>query len=393
MFLIISISIIVVTIILIIIKITQITKCTSKCPDPVPGKCPDPGKCQVQSITKCPTNNSSKTLKLIRNWNGSDLIPENGKGWDYFMSPFWLGSKHQGAGGSSEPTKSQVAYVNGLLGDNLVVNKNNQLSIDTKTVGVVNDNKSIISSVRLHSTETFDNGLFIIDLDQIPSGDYFWPSFWLLGNTTSPNSWALNGEIDIIEGGWNKPGNVNNNINTSSLHTNTSDGKNVCNTLKGVDCSSQSSDRYCGLNSNELCPYDGCANVFPQQYTNSFGAGFKGGMYACYLECDGSVSIWFFDKTRKPLLNDVIDLTDASLWPKTNPSDNSYYYVNITNNSCKNNFKNLRLIINTAVGGQAFNGVGDRGNPPDFPTAFKAVQSANAAKTSNWLINSIKVYQ
>ena len=141
---------------------------------------------------------------MVRNWNGRDVIPESGNGWGYFISSNWLGGAHGSAGGGSEPTKSQVVYVNGVVGDDpLLTVTDNKLSINTRTVGDVTSKSSVISAVRLHSNETFDNGLFIIDLDQIPHGRYFWPAFWLLGEVAPPNSWAMNGEIDIIEGGWN----------------------------------------------------------------------------------------------------------------------------------------------------------------------------------------------
>ena len=50
-------------------------------------------------------------------------------------------------------------------------------------------------SVRVSSNETFQHGLFIIDILHIPTGCGTWPSFWMLGA-----NWPNNGEIDIVEG-------------------------------------------------------------------------------------------------------------------------------------------------------------------------------------------------
>lgn len=50
-------------------------------------------------------------------------------------------------------------------------------------------------SVRVSSTQTYQHGLFIIDILHIPTGCGTWPSFWILGA-----NWPNNGEIDIVEG-------------------------------------------------------------------------------------------------------------------------------------------------------------------------------------------------
>lgn len=51
-------------------------------------------------------------------------------------------------------------------------------------------------SIRLEGKQRFDRGLFIIDLDHMPSGCGTWPAFWL----TDEVNWPVNGEIDILEG-------------------------------------------------------------------------------------------------------------------------------------------------------------------------------------------------
>jgi beta-glucanase (GH16 family) len=61
------------------------------------------------------------------------------------------------------------------------------------------NNKTVSSedreSVRLHSKESYNHGLFIIDLNHIPTGCGVWPAFWLTGK-----SWGQNGEIDVSMG-------------------------------------------------------------------------------------------------------------------------------------------------------------------------------------------------
>lgn len=58
------------------------------------------------------------------------------------------------------------------------------------------DNKTIAPhgrpSIRIHSNKTYSSGLFVFDVNHIPSGCGTWPAFWLLGQT-----WPNNGEIDV----------------------------------------------------------------------------------------------------------------------------------------------------------------------------------------------------
>jgi hypothetical protein len=334
---------------------------------------------------------------LIREWNGTDLIPQNNKGWTYFTSPTWVEGIHSSAGWNNEPTHSQVNYVDGLLGGNFKDSTSTQLKIDVVPTLTPNDPKSTINSVRLTTVQSFDNGLFIIDLDQIPHGQWFWPAFWLLGETISPDAWAMAGEIDIIEGGWFDYNNPLSSINTTSLHTNDINGKSCNGDWKYPDgstpiCSAgDASKKYCGEGGKYICPFDGCAFQFPNNYSNSFGKGLlPGSMFAVHLSTDGSVKLWFFTPNKKPILGDIVDLSDKTIWPTENPSDNSFLYQSIST-SCTNNFKNMKLIINTVIGGDAFHS--GRASNPTFNEAYSSAQQAISDKTSQWIINSIKIYQ
>jgi len=51
-------------------------------------------------------------------------------------------------------------------------------------------------SIRLEGKKRFDRGLFIIDVRHMPAGCGTWPAFWL----TDEANWPVNGEIDIMEG-------------------------------------------------------------------------------------------------------------------------------------------------------------------------------------------------
>lgn len=54
---------------------------------------------------------------------------------------------------------------------------------------------SFVSSVRISSPQTFNNGLFIADFQAMPWGCSVWPAYWSVGANAQ---WPLAGEIDII---------------------------------------------------------------------------------------------------------------------------------------------------------------------------------------------------
>ena len=138
-------------------------------------------------------------------------------------------------------------------------------------------------SIRIHSKNTFNGGLLIMDSVHMPAGCGTWPAWWSNGNPTifivsfgankfpGPN-WPAGGEIDIIEGVSDYTN------NQATLHTNpgcglaSSDSRalSISGTLiGGTDCAvSSTSNQGCGVRANS---------------NTTFGAGFNsigGGVYA-----------------------------------------------------------------------------------------------------------------
>ena len=122
-------------------------------------------------------------------WKGKEIIPENSNnGWEYVT-------------GRDITTHGGVTYVGTPDSDvNFAGSDENQLSIIITQVP-----NEYTNSIRLRTSDTYDTGIFIMDVAQIPFGKYIWPSWWLLGDWPDGNAWSFNGEIDIIEGGW-QPG-------------------------------------------------------------------------------------------------------------------------------------------------------------------------------------------
>jgi len=332
-------------------------------------------------------------------WKGKEIIPENSnKGWKYVTGP-------------DTTTHGLVTYV----GDNTA--KENFSTTDNNLIIKLKNNPgNSINSIRLTTTNTYDSGLFIIDLNQIPYGKYIWPAFWLLGDYEQNNAWSYNGEIDIIEGGWQIGGGINA-TNQSTLHTNTKSGSLPCNqegvvNMKppegGYNCTynpnygdikqqpgeigpnpcinGDATDKTpdcCGENKQQTCPFNGCGYKFNSAL--SYGEKFKkngGGIYACELTDDGYIRIWFWSRINKhiPDLKNNIDITN---WENT--ADERIIY-----NPCPKTFSKMRMIINTTACGDAFDHTGrEQCNTGDL---YQLIQKDEFIKNSSWDINFISIY-
>ena len=52
-------------------------------------------------------------------------------------------------------------------------------------------------SIRISSREAYDEALFVLDIEHMPTGCSTWPAFWTLSKA---GPWPNGGEIDVIEG-------------------------------------------------------------------------------------------------------------------------------------------------------------------------------------------------
>jgi hypothetical protein len=223
-----------------------------------------------------------------------------------------------------------------------------------------------------HRKNSFNSGLFVLDLEHMPQGCGTWPAFWMCG----PN-WPNGGEIDIIEG-------VNTQTNDlTTLHT--SDGCNMYNedasqftgSFVTRDCyisdPNQASNQGCGISSN----------------SQNFGSGFNnlgsGGFYVTEWQSD-HISVWFFTRGNAPG-----DLVNGN--PNTGSWPTPVAKFDLGNDCTPSHFSQMQIIINLtfcgdwagSVFGSMCPGLGDcnsyvQNNPNAFGNAY-------------WLINSISIYQ
>lgn len=289
--------------------------------------------------------NSYQQYKL---WQGSDLekmIP-NGDSNDFIFSASPVDSFS-----GLDPTAGSQAYI---VSDNedLVVVQDNRLLIK---VGTTQTQFRSRPAVRMAYKEWIQYGVVVLDVQHIPTGPGVWPSFWLNGQPDAGSSWAANGEIDIIEG----ISSLNTNpipagvspANQTTMHTqkykNDVDGVDCRQTIDGVDvsCSSGDANGTCGWNKAQGCPYIGCPFQFPID-SKSFGSDFNangGGVYACRLTKDGAVTVWFWPRGDASMPSDLY-----AKYPKVN---NWKATSMVQFSSCPDHFKNMALVLNTAICG------------------------------------------
>ena len=327
--------------------------------------CPSPSSC-VNNVCTHPNNK----YQIIDNLSANDLRPttNNTSAMIYYVS-------------DNDPTQGYVNY--GAWDELIKVNAGKFIV----NAGNVKGGKR--KMIRMYSRKAYNDGLFVIKADHIPEGNGVWPAFWL---TSKNKKWACGGEIDIIEG-------INSidpssSRNSSTLHTN--DGSGVCKQdgvirISNVNCSYTGNgtiDYSCGCGGHEACPYGGCGVKLNSQ--SSFGQGFNnsgGGIYATELTKDGIITIWFFPKDKEPLdLKDPNSTPDPSAWPD---SDNVIKF-----NKCKDNFKNLEMVLNTDLcgtwAGSKF--INESTKAKGIPACQEYIDTQDLSK-AYWSIDYIKVFQ
>lgn len=90
-----------------------------------------------------------------------------------------------------DPTHGFVDYVDQATAKSskLFYTKNNQIIIKTDNTTVTPNGRP---SVRLVSKASYNSGLFLLDLEHMPTGCGTWPAFWMVGP-----DWPNGGEIDV----------------------------------------------------------------------------------------------------------------------------------------------------------------------------------------------------
>ncbi|EIM82836.1 uncharacterized protein STEHIDRAFT_102256 [Stereum hirsutum FP-91666 SS1] len=138
-------------------------------------------------------------------------------------------------------------------------------------------------SVRISSKQTYDDALFVLDLEHMPEGCATWPAFWTV---TKKGPWPHGGEIDVIEG-------VNlDTHNLASLHTlpgcTMAQHRPHTGTPTSLNCdTSQNYNQGCGVSFSST----------PSPSSSSYGKAFnaaRGGWYVMSKSASKGVQVWFW---------------------------------------------------------------------------------------------------
>lgn len=317
----------------------------------------------------------SQVYNLDTDYSGSSFF----SGWNFFAD--------------ADPTHGFVTYLSqsdaqaaGLIS----AGNSAQMRVDSTTTLPIPASKDAYwgkngvgrKSVRIESQKTWTHGLFIADLNHMPTssdaGCGTWPAFWALG----PDPWPSNGEIDIIEGA-NDQG-----ANNAAGHTG--------NTCKITNSGGTGELLYPNCNYNDIDPWGNAKNPTGCQVGStsqqSYGAGFNsisGGVYATEWTSE-VINIWFFPRGSVPA-----DIGTAN----PDPSKWGAPFSSWGGSGCDidSNFNNLRLVFDTTFCGDFGDATWSAGTCASRTrtTACDAYVASNPGAFANayWDVNSVKVYQ
>ncbi|KAF2013802.1 glycoside hydrolase family 16 protein [Aaosphaeria arxii CBS 175.79] len=293
---------------------------------------------------------------LVDNFAGTSFL----SGFTFFNEP--------------DPTHGFVRYLSqsDATAQGLVKSTTSQFSMTVDSKNKAPDGRA---SVRLHSKKTYMKGLFVLDVEAMPTSTCgTWPSFWTWG---SEKTWPEEGEIDIIEGVHT------NTVNAMSLHT--ADG---C-SISGIGSAGTVNTKNCFINAPGQISNAGCGIGSSSPF--SFGTGLNaigGGVYAMEWTST-SIKIWFFPRDSIP-----VDLKNNI----PNPASWGTPQANFEGGGCnyEKAFGRQRLVINTTFCGDWAAAVWTSN-----PTCKALAASCNdyvannptAFRNSTWTINYLKTFQ
>jgi hypothetical protein len=276
---------------------------------------------------------------------------------------------------ANDPTHGTVRYVDrgtaqnmGLIG---IQNGKVRISADSQHSYGGNDGRP---SVRIHSHDKYNSGLFIYDIDHMPVGPGTWPAYWFLGA-----NWPNNGEIDVLEG---VDGNEYNNMALHSTqncrmpsdasifkgHWAKGPGGKISN-----DCFVNAAGQY----SNQGCSIQSENGYFGVPSNNA-----GGGVFAFEWNRDHSLKIWTFHRNQIPA-----DIRNGNPNPSSWGKPQGYFTIG--GECSSNHFNNHEIIINLTFcgdwAGEVYNG--GRG-----ACEHRVRSDPGAYRNAYWLINSLKYY-
>lgn len=243
-------------------------------------------------------------------------------------------------------------------------------------------------SVRIQSTTTYNQGLFVTTIDHAPTGCSLWPAFWMYGEDPS-HVWPKWGEYDIIEG-IHQTTHVMTSLHTSAQcdQSRAPAGSSSRNWMPGP--SGLAADN-CDIFAPGQFRNQGCSQQGPDA---SVGSGFNaagGGTYAAEWDpAARHIRTWFWPRGLEP--PDLAQRRpDPDMWGVP------YSYFSLEPDVCPpSHFANMRLVFDITFCGDLGGATFERDCPevaasmscPEF--VRKHPESMGEAY---WSIRALDVYQ
>ncbi|KAI9462903.1 concanavalin A-like lectin/glucanase domain-containing protein, partial [Lactarius psammicola] len=197
-----------------------------------------------------------------------------------------------------DPTHGRVNYVSQAEAQskNLTYVEGGKFFMRADDWSIVSPSARGRDSIRISSQNTYDEAIFMLDLQHMPAGSNTWPAFWTRGKT---GPWPNGGEIDIIEG-------INLKIhNQAACYPKLHDAPRYIalatdwNSERKNNCGRDTSLTDCNTAANNNA---GCGVIFsdPDPFCTSYGAPFNragGGYFVTYRGRD-SVKVWYYPRHR-----------------------------------------------------------------------------------------------
>ncbi|GAA6018617.1 hypothetical protein JCM11491_006168 [Sporobolomyces phaffii] len=317
-------------------------------------------------VLSCLAAAEAKTYKLSQSLTGQSLL--NAFTWQTGQSD---------NGGVAMYNSQASAKQKGLV----KVDKSGAVKLAVST----QQYQSLRDSVRLVSKQTFSGGgLFVFDINHIPSGQGAWPALWFTGA-----NWPQQGEIDVIEGVHETT------MNALSTHTSAGCsmqqsgfyGTFMMQSPQKTDCDARATDSQgCGVRSKSKVSYGPAFNKK------------GGGVYALQWSSAG-IKIYFWSRNSIPS-----DVKAGKPKPSSKWGQPHFLVAGSTCNPFKK-FSDLMLVINTNLCGVWASGTwgtslayaGQSQSPASITghndCASYVQNNGNAFKNAYWGINSIKIYK
>ncbi|PWN37822.1 uncharacterized protein FA14DRAFT_130746, partial [Meira miltonrushii] len=277
----------------------------------------------------------------------------------------------------TDPTHGLVLYqdyqdakANNLTG---IAHGNYFMRVDTTEVQLAGRR-----SIRLESKQTYQDGVYVLNVSHVPIGCAAWPAFWTL--TENESAWPQGGEIDILE-------NFNDLYNgpAATLHTQDS-----CIVPKASESGMLLSNNCSAYTPNN----DGCSVVMNGTSKPTWGTAFNqqgGGIVAMEraLGSTGSgIRVWIWPQGQEPSdLQSSSNSVDPSTWGTPNAD------FNVANN-CHTEFGPHRIIFDITLCGDA----GSRtyntsGCNLQYPAcSYQVGYNGSSFNQSYWSLGGLRVF-